>query len=242
MIGGVEVGAELSMNDNAAIFERELLDAPTEVMRQYLEHFEDDARKFISETATAGRVWEKFGAVAKERPQQMELTWATAYFLNAINSILVSTRLLLSGHIVSSGNQARHAAESLAFGVLIAVPATGAYRNWEKGDNFEHKALEWLVRNAEHCGLDKENVKTLKEQIKCYDKYSHPSREALKAIWIPPCQRHPDGAWNVGAVFVEGDLEEYRLEMGNRRCLEKWISNTIASVYETLGFANGSQT
>jgi hypothetical protein len=230
------------MNKYVKIFEQELLCSPTEVMRQYLEHFEDDARKFIAEIAAAACVWEQFGAVAKERPQQMELTWATAYFLNAINSILVSTRLLLSGHIVSSGNQVRHAAESLAVGVLMAVPATGTYEKWKKEDIFEHKALDRLARYAESCGMDKKNVETLKEQIKCYNKYSHPSREALKAIWISPCQQHPDGAWNVGAVFVESDLEEYRLEMGNRLRLAKLITNMVASVYETLGFANGSQT
>ena len=225
------------MNKIVRLLEQELFDSPTAVMRQYLEYFENDARKFVTEIATAVCVWEQFGATAKRLQQREELTWSTAYFLNAINSTLVSTRLLLSGHIVSSGNQARHATESLAFGVLMAFPDTGAYCDWKKGYDIEYKALDRLARNAERCGLDKKNIETLKEQIKCYDKYSHPSREALRAIWAPN-QQYPDGAWNVGAIFVEGALEEYRVEMGNRLCLAKWITNTIASVYETLGFAN----
>lgn len=231
---------ELNMSGNAKIFERELLGSPTEVMRQFLFHFKDDANQFVTEIASAVCVWEQFGAAAKRLQQSEELTWSTAYFLNAINSILVSTRLLLSGHIVSSGNQVRHAAESLAFAVLVAFPDTGAYCDWKSGNDIEYKALDRLVRNAERCGMNKQNVKSLKEQIKSYDKYSHPSREALRSIWAPN-QQYPDGAWNVGAVFVESALEEYRTEMWNRLRLAKCIASTIASVYEKLGFANGSQ-
>lgn len=140
-----------------------------------------------------------------------------------------------------AGNQARYAVESLAFGVLLAFPDTGAYREWKKGHDIEYKALDRLARNAPHCGMDKKAVEDLKEQIKCYDKYSHPSREALKSIWLPPCQQHPDGAWNVGAVFVEGDLEEYRQEMENRLRLAQLIAHTIAGAYVTLGLSSAEE-
>lgn len=234
------------MSDHAQIFERELLGSPTEVMQQFLAHFEADAHEFVKEIATAASVWEQFGAAAKKREQkQKELTFSSAYFLNAVNSALVSTRLLLSGYIVPVGNQARCAVESLAFGVLLAFPATGTYRDWKNGhDNgydIEHKALDRLTRNAVHCGVDRKNVEALKKQTKCYDKYSHPSGVALKSIWVPPCQQHPDGAWNVGAVFVEGDLVEYRLEIENRLHLAQLIAHTIAGAYVTLGLANGGE-
>ena len=230
------------MNDHIQIFERELLGSPTEVLRQFLAHFDADARKFVLEIATAARVWEQFGDAAKKREQtQKELTYSSAYFLNSVNFTLVSTRLLLSGYIVPAGNQARYAVESLAFGVLSAFPDTGAYRDWKKGHDIEYKALDWLTRNAEHCRVDKKNVEMLNTQIKCYDKYSHPSREALKSIWLPPCQQHPDGAWNVGAIFVEGDLEEYRQELENRLRLAQLIAHTIAGAYVTLGLSTGEE-
>lgn len=230
------------MSDHAQIFERELLGSPTEVMQQFLAHFKADAHKFVKEIAKAAGVWEQFGAAAKKREQeQKELTFSSAYFLNAVNSTLVSARLLLSGYIVPAGNQARYAVESLAFGVLLAFPATGTYRDWKNGHDIEHKALDRLTRNAQHCGVDRKNVEALKKQTKFYDKYSHPSGVALKSIWVPPCQQHPDGAWNVGAVFVEGDLEEYRQEIENRLHLAKLIAHTIAGAYVTLRLSNGGE-
>lgn len=228
------------MSDHKKIFESELLGTPTEVMQQFLVHFNAETHKFVEEIAKAAGMWEQFGAAAKKREQeQKELTFSSAYFLNAVNSALVSTRLLLSGYIVPAGNQARCAVESMAFGVLLAFPATNTYRDWKKDHDIEHRALHRLTRNAEHCGVDKKNVKVLKEQIKHYDKYSHPSEEALKSIWLPPCQQHPGGAWNVGAVFVEGGLEEYREEMENRLRLAQLIAHTIAGAYVTLGLSNG---
>ncbi len=223
------------MRGHAQIFERELLGSPTRVMRRFLAHFETDTRQFIKDIAMAARVWEQFGAVAKRREQQQkELMFSSAYFLNAINAALVSTRLLLSGYIVPAGNQARYAVESLAFGVLLVFPATGAYRDWKKGHEVEYKALDLLARNARHCGVDKKDVEKLKAQIKCYDKYSHPSGVALKSIWIPPCQQYPNGVWNIGAVFVEGDLEEYRREVENRLRLAQLIAHTIAGTHAEL--------
>lgn len=129
------------------IFEHELLDAQTNVMRNYLEHFNHEVSDFIGKLAQAARCWENYGKQAVEHENEHEEpVWSTAYFLNAINSALVSTRLFLSGYLVPSGNQVRYSIESLAFAVLLAFPATGAYSEWRQGRDIEHKAVERLIR------------------------------------------------------------------------------------------------
>ena len=223
------------MSDHKKIFESELLGTPTEVMRQYLVHFENDAHTFISGLNKAANVWEQYGAAAvKLEQQQEELVWSAAYSLNSINLALVSTRLFLSGYIAPSGNLARQVLESLAFGILLAFPSTGTYREWKKGHASEHKALGSLVRHAKHCGVNKASAGELDKQAKWFDQLSHPSRLGLTTIWKPPCKEHPEGGWNVGALFVEQYLEQYRLEMANRISLTDLLANSIAGTMVTL--------
>ena len=223
------------MSVNAEIFERELLSSPTEVMQQYLVYFKSDAHTFVSRLHEAASIWEPYSNMAVKREiQQEELEWSAAYFLNAINSTLISTRLFLSGYIVPSGNLARQALESLAFAVLLAFPNTGTYREWKKGHASEHKALGRLARHAKHCGVDADNTRELDRQAKWFDQYSHPSRLALTTIWMPSCQEFPEGAWYVGALFIEQNLEQYRKEMVNRVSLARLLTNTIAGTHAEL--------
>jgi hypothetical protein len=119
-------------------------------MKQYLTHFTDGTRKFVLGLEAAARTWETY--VAANAQHLPEVTWSAAYFLNAINCALISTRLFLEGYIVASGNQARQSVESLAFAVLLPFPRTGAYRDWDAGKNIEYTALARLGRNAEQCG------------------------------------------------------------------------------------------
>jgi hypothetical protein len=92
------------------MLERELLQASTEVMLQYFEHFKGDAYEFIDELNLAILAWELYSELAvKHEADHEELVWSSTYFLNSINATLISTRLFLSGYIVASGNQARHA-------------------------------------------------------------------------------------------------------------------------------------
>lgn len=218
------------MHDHRAALGQELLSAPTDVMRKYLEHFSSDAALFIDHLNVAARAWEAYSELAvRLEDERQELVWSAAYLLNGINAALISTRLLLAGYIVASGNQARHALESLAFGVLIAYPKTGAYAQWKKGHSLEYKALEYLSKkkNAELCGVNQKNVDELRAQAKWFDVFSHPSRAALASIWNPV----EGGGWSVGSLFVEEHLPQYRQEMANRVSLAQLLLNAIAGTH-----------
>jgi hypothetical protein len=217
------------MSDQTAPLEQELLEAPTPVMQQYLEQFAEGAHAFARGLATAVQVWDTY-ASAGAQAERPAVTWSAAYFLNAINCALISTRLFLEGYIVASGNQARHAVESLAFGVLLPFPATGAFRDWSAGREIEHTALERLVRNAENCGTKRKDVEALRQQAKWFDRYSHPSRLALASAWVPDS----DSGWSLGALFVEGNLAQYRKEMVNRVSMTRLLHHTIAGTQREL--------
>jgi hypothetical protein len=216
-------------------FGRELFGYPSDVMKQYLQHFRGDAKNFVRALAVAARVWEQYSAAAKRyENEREELAWSSAYLLYAINANFISTRLFLEGFIAPSGNLARQAVESIATGVLLAFPVTGAYRDWKKHHPFEHKALDRLARNAKHCGAKPDSVRALAAQAKFFDNYSHPSRLAVAAMWKPTVANLPDEGWNIGALFVESYLKQYRQEMGNRISLCGLISNSIAGTQATL--------
>lgn len=221
----------MNSDDIKAIFARELLDAQTDVMREYLVHLNKEVRVFIATLAQAARCWENYGKQAVERENKHEeLVWSTAYFLNAINAALVSTRLFLSGYLVPSGNQVRYSIESLAFAVLLAFPDTGAYSEWQKGHVIEHKAVERLIRNAGNCGLNEQSVKSLDTHAKWYDSYSHPSRLSLASVWYP----NEKGPWMVGGFFAKEHLEQYRHEMAGRISVAELLINAICGTHARL--------
>jgi hypothetical protein len=213
--------------DPEEILTHELLDAPSETMQQYLAHFADGAREFIAQLAPAIPVWQHYydQSVAVE-PQHPEFAVSGAYALFAINAALVSVRLFLSGYLTASGNQARQALESLAFSILVASRDTGAHGRWVKGHASEHKALEYLLRNAARCGVSKANAAQLQQQTQWFDVFSHPSKAALATIW-----RESEKRWYVGAIFNEDHLKEYRQEMTNRISLAKLLHYSLRGLH-----------
>ena len=213
----------------ASRFHDELLGTPTAVMNQYLAHFGEATIDFLKQLESACVHIDKYVDANAAEPR---LVWSAAYFLNSINTALISTRLFLQGYIVASGNQARHCVESLAFGVLLPFPATGAFRDWNAGRDIEHKALERLVRSAEQCGIKKQNVEALRAQAKWFDTYSHPSRLVLASAWVP------ETGWELGALFDESKLAAYRKEMTNRVSLGRLISRTITGTHRELARRN----
>jgi hypothetical protein len=217
------------MTETVSQLEEELLGNPTPVMKQYLVHFNESARTFVNGLAATVRTWETYVA-AGANTKQPAVMWSAAYFLNAINCALISTRLFLEGYVVASGNQARHAIESMAFGVLLPFPATGAFRDWSAGKGIEHRALERLVRNAEHCGTKRTNVEALRQQARWLDRYSHPSCLVLASAWVPSS----DMGWRLGALFVEENLPQYKKEMVNRISMTRLLDRTIAGTHREL--------
>ena len=217
------------MTDPISRFSNELLAAPTPVMKEYLAHFSDGTQKFVAGLDAAANAWEAYSQdIEKER--QPGAVWSSAHFFNAINCALISTRLFLEGYVVASGNQARHAIESLAFGVLLPFPATGTHRDWSSGKDIEYKAPERLARNSAHCGAKRESVEALRQQAKWFDRYSHPSRLVLASAWVPKS----DAGWAFGALFDGEKLREYKKEMVNRVSLTRLLRSTFAGTHREL--------
>lgn len=219
------------MTDYRQSYERELLESPTDVMRQYLEHFEKDTHKFLDKINSASKVWEQYAAeTTKLGETRLDLTWSAAYFCGAINSAFISTRLFLLGCMIPSGNQARHALESVAFGILLAFPDTGIFHEWNKGHHIEYKAVEKLAKHAKHCGvISRESIESLKKQVKWFNQYSHPSRLSLASIWKPG-----ESGFNVGALYVEDNLPQYSSMMKNHIDMAMLLNNAIAGTHATL--------
>jgi hypothetical protein len=198
-----------SQIDHRLEFSSELLGSRSAVMDLYLEHFANDGNNFISGLVNAMRAWNEYSESQSEERAAEAFAWSQMYFLNAVNCALISTRLFLSGYLVASGNQSRQAVESIAFGILLPFPKTGAYREFRAGHNIEHKAMEWLVRNAAHCGTTRQNVEAFRKQAQFFDKYSHPSRLGSASTW----GGNLDNGFTLGAAFVPDYLPQYRKEM-----------------------------
>ena len=209
----------------------EVIGEPTQTMREYLSHFGGEANEFIDGLTHTAEVWERYGSVSPTKADHKEaLAFSGAYFLNAINAALISTRLLLSGYLIASGNQARQAVESLAFGVLLPFPNTHAYRDWKAGHSIEHKSLERLAKNAVTCGLNQRAAQELAKQARWFDQCSHPSRLAVATLFDSSSEH----GWQVGSSFVLERLPYYKKEIHNRVSLARVVGRTIVGTATTL--------
>lgn len=212
------------------LFHDEVYAGSHQVFLSFLKHFDRDAEEFVNRLTLAAKVWLSFERAKGERE---ELAWASAFFLNSINSTATSVRLFLTGYIVPSGNLVRHALESLAMGIMLPVPETGCYEDFRAERAIEHKAIERLRRNADHLDANREAIQNLLEVAGWYDQYSHPSRLSLGMATISVGS---DGLpqFSVGAEYSSDKIEQYKKEMLGRMSLAELIGNAIAGSHATL--------
>ena len=205
---------------------REIFDDDRWVKEEFQKHFGSGIEEFASRLAAAFVAYEELNKVV-DAVQSEQAGLVGAFTFTALDDLCTSTKLLVSGKLMPSGNLFRQAVESVAMATLCChsgpiivshvknTPVTLTY--WSRvmaGDKRTrgHRALEQLAMNQAAIGLSKDSVDRLKDAKEHYDKFSHAgivgiaSRSALEF----------GGPVYLGGHFDKGKLEAYKIEVSER--------------------------
>lgn len=225
---------------------REVFDDDNWVKEEFTRHFSSELLMFAEVLADAFRRYPELDALAKDEDEQALYVFA---FVHAIfDDLITSTKLLVTGKMVPSGNLMRQALEGMAVAVLcssrklLLIPTkhksmgSVSVKYWELIKAIDrrvesNKALAHLELNRTQLSVTRDSIEELKRGIKIYHQFSHPSIASLVAR-----VRETETGFTqfMGGVFNEAMIPRYKFEIGQRTNLSRVLPNLIDLVITHL--------
>jgi hypothetical protein len=179
-------------------------------------------------------VYRRYETMLPPGDEDYRAAWVQAFFYSALNSLLVSTHLLVSGYLIQSGNTMRQFAEGLAMGLLCSHPLIDVFGRFQKAPKqfHTHKALDIAnrKRNRRLLDLNAEGWKKLMKITSFYDQYSHVSALGVASIQLFSVE----GAVVLGSEFDTEKREMYELELRRRSSATGPFGDVIDTAKEIL--------
>jgi hypothetical protein len=150
-----------------------------------------------------------------------------AYIYTAINNLVSSFNIFISGYTVPSGNLMRHFYESSIMALLFSAKKLKYFEKFDKnpGKFQANKVFEYAKRNLNVLGINSKAWKYFIKQKNFYHSYSHSSAFAMSTntVMDPNLQ----GTMILGSFFDKGKKKEYEKEIQIRIGAVKFLTDTI---------------
>lgn len=207
-------------SDMHSIISGEIFDHDKEIEDEFLKHFKDDVSRFVD---VITKVWEKWDGFEKTIEKHEQKAYVAAFFLHTINSLIISVRLLILGYAVASGNMARQALESVCMAILCSRGDLQYFKNIRNGRYHAHRATNDILERPKKFKVNEEGVKAIRDSIRFYHKYSHPSLLGLTSH----VSFEQQNVVYIGASFDKNKIEGYRKEIAQRTNFASVLINII---------------
>lgn len=192
-------------------FKKLICSDDTTTRKQFMIAFSDKIEKFVDKIFDTYHVFKKIDQKCKGDKRR---SFTAAFFYNALNSLIVSFNLLISGYLVPSGNLMRHFAESLATALLVSSEELNVLERVENNQFPVHRSLDWINRKkvASKLQINKKRLEKFRQVIKNnYNDYSHASLFSLANVFY-----FDQNATVLGAVYDPGKKKGYEIEIEQR--------------------------
>ena len=213
--------------DPVDMIRKELLEDDQDVRSQFLKHFTDETSEFISEMTKTYSSWKTYEATVGT---DMRRVYVTAFFFNAFNNLLVSTKLLLSGYSVPSGNLVRQTIEAICTAILCSAKKLTVYEQITRNKFSSNDAGRLVLKHRKTLNIEKKAMESLLRLHKFYHHFSHPSLIGLAQNISLSSSDH---SVYLGASFDKEKLSGYRKEVSARVELALLISKAIDGLVES---------
>ncbi|WP_245163741.1 hypothetical protein [Burkholderia latens] len=164
---------------------------------------------------------------AANRAETMRTALMAGFVFGVLDDVLTSTKLLVAGKLLASGNLMRQVIEGIAMAALCSTdellilepkksgPVMARY--WEKleaGDprTQGHRAVGQLSLNAAKLGFNDDAVKRMTAAKQHYNRFSHAGTFSIAGR----VALNEPGTAFVGGHFDEAKLDGYRAELRER--------------------------
>jgi hypothetical protein len=193
-----------------------------EVRKNFLKHFNSEAKEFSEIMARVVQLWLKEHSAAQGDEKR---TKVFALVFMAIHLHIGSMKLLLSGNMVAAGNLFRQTLETIALALLCSGKDLDFLDQFDNDRYSTNRAIHHALQFADRLGLKEDGVKALKDGQKFYHKYSH-----ITKLTIGSAESFSGEGIYVGASFDEGKMGFYAKEMASRLSLAKVLDSFVEAV------------
>jgi len=201
----------------------ELLGDTNQVQSKFVERFQAELERFIAEMAASYLHWKKFDKTVEGNEERAHIS---ALLYGAINTHVISMKLLISGYFIAAGNTQRQALESAAMALLCSKPTLGFLKRYMDEKYSSNKAVRDVMKHHKALHLKRDALKTLEKTRTFYDKFSHPTFMTLaSSIGFSP----PKPLF-FGAAFDDGKIPFYEKEIRSKVSFAAIINNIIDGV------------
>lgn len=211
-------------------------DKPTR--EQFVKEFSTEINEFIDVVYEAYMIFKS--ALAQWKNVERN-SYVEAYFHNAIDKLVISANLLISGYFVPSGNLVRQFCESLCMAILISSKRIDYFETFKRhidnvikfgGDDPEklvmtNRSCYLVADHHENLGINKGGWEAFLNLRKLYNRLSHPSVFALSSI---KDLSKGEGIRKFGAHFDFGKKGAYKEELRKRIDAAKYLSEIIKGI------------
>lgn len=168
----------------------------------------------------------------------VQLSLVAGFIHSALDDLLISVKLLMSGKMMASGNSMRQSIEGICISIMCASDEPLKIHEdelmyWQCMEANDlrvmgHKAVRQVEINREILGLSKDAVDRFKSAKDHYDQFSHSGLMGLASR----VSMGEVSVIYVGGAFDEAKLEAYRVEIKERIGLAQVIPEVIKSLIE----------
>jgi hypothetical protein len=232
----------LNLTDPTAVI-TEIFDDDEWVKNEFNKHFSAELLIFAEVLAKSFQEYPKVQALAKDDDEQA--LYVAAFTHGIFDDLITSTKLLVSGKLIPSGNLMRQALEGIAVTILcssrtlLLIPKNTkksrtsiSVKYWERIKEIDtrvqsHKAVAHLELNRVQLQVNQYAIDELKRGIKTYHQFSHPSIISLVArVKESETEIHQF----IGGVFNDTMVPQYKSEIEQRTSLCRILPNLIELV------------
>jgi hypothetical protein len=236
----------LNLTDPKAVIV-EIFDNDNWVKEEFTKQFSTELMRFAEILAESFKWYPKIQALVKNEDEQA--LYVAAFVHGIFDDLITSTKLLVTGKMIPSGNLMRQALEGISVAILcssrslLLIPKNGKNRQstvsikyWERVKEIDkrvesHKAISHLELNLTHLHVNKDAIDALKSGIKIYHQFSHPSISSLVARVR---ETDTEITQYIGGVFNEIMIPKYKFEIEQRTNLCRILPNLIELVITHL--------
>lgn len=205
------------------LIRQELLGDDQEVRSQFISHFDSEISAFINAIASAYQSWIEYDKTVGTDKRR---AYVAAFLFNAINNLLASMKLFITGYSIPSGNLVRQTLEAIFAAILCSSKKLQVYQQIDRNKFSTKDAGKMVLKYSDTLNIEKKSVQTAIKVYVFYHKFSHSSLLAL----AQNISFTSSGKIYVGPSFDDEKLFVYRKEVSGRLNVAKTISNVIEGI------------
>ena len=192
------------------------------IIKKFKKVFNKEIQMFAHEIFEAYKLCKIIDDQCKNNEQKQ---YVAMYLFNALNNLISSFNLLISGYLLPSGNLMRHFTESCAMAILSSDDNFFQKIKEENTKFPVHKSLDFVFANKKILDINKNGWIGFNGIKKIYNDYSHASLFSISASFLH-C-RYGEGITKIGPFFDDGKIDYYKKVINERINAVKSLKNIV---------------